>query len=126
MISKKMSRQVRYEVLFQDVATCWDICKLSEGGKNHDDGDNCASKNGGGPNHGGRRYIVGLIDCGRVEVSIEVHGNVDDPNTIEVDDKVTNGALLIIRLEKCPITIYAIKLHKPLRRRQVHEMCVLK
>jgi hypothetical protein len=55
------------------------------------------------------------IDCRRVEGSIEVvHGDVDDPDTIEVDDKVTKGTLLIIRLEKCPIPIYTIKLHESL------------
>ena len=40
---------------------------------------------------------------------------MDDPDTIEVDDKVTNGTFLIIGLEKCSIPVYTIEPHKPLR-----------
>ena len=40
---------------------------------------------------------------------------MDDPDTIEVDNKVADGTLFIIRLEKCPVPVYSIKLHEPLR-----------
>ena len=62
------------------------------------------------------RRAVLVVDCRRVEGGVEVvHGDMDDPNMIEVNNKVTNGTLLMIRFEECPIPIYPIILHKPLR-----------
>ena len=40
--------------------------------------------------------------------------DVDDPDTVEVDEQMSKRPLLVIRLEKCSIPIDAVKTHEPL------------
>ena len=91
-VTNKMSVSKMWSII---VAGHWDICKFGESSKNCDDSIDCTSKSSGRPSHGGRRLAVDLVDCRQVGGCIEVvHGDVDDPNMIEVDNKMTDGMLV--------------------------------
>ncbi|KAF8524066.1 hypothetical protein BU17DRAFT_7384, partial [Hysterangium stoloniferum] len=57
------------------------------------------------------------IECGVVPV----HGNVDDPNAVEVNEKVEKRTAFIVGLEKDAIQIDAVEMHEALRSRNLNK-----
>ena len=58
---------------------------------------------------------LNLIDIRQIKGGIKViHGNMDNPNLVEVDKKVSRGALFGVCLEESLIPIDSVKHHKSL------------
>lgn len=67
-------------------------------------------------------FIRGCVDFGRVEGSVEpVERYMKDPDTVEVDEEVCNGALLKVGLEEDSVPIYASEVQVPFGRRYVNQ-----
>ena len=62
------------------------------------------------------------VNLGRVEGRVEpVRGDVENPNTVEVDQEMRNRTLLIVGLEEDLVPVDLAQLRPPLRRREVHQ-----
>jgi hypothetical protein len=62
------------------------------------------------------------VDLRRVEGGVEPKdSNMQDPDTIEVNQKMQDGTFFKVRLEEDAVPIDAAKLHKALGRRYVDE-----
>ena len=105
-----------------------DVCKFGEGGGYHDQGCHCTSQRHSGPSHRGGRFKLGPggINAGRVEGGVvPEEGNVEDPDTVEIDEEVSRRSLLIVGLEEDFVPVDLAELHVPLGGRKVDEPFLL-
>jgi hypothetical protein len=99
-----------------------DVGKLGDGGENHDESRYTTTKSDSRPSHLSRRAVLKTrgIDLWRVEGGVKViERNVDDPDAVEVDQKVGGGAFFIVCLEKDLVPVNLAKFHEPLGGRNV-------
>ena len=66
------------------------------------------------------------VNLRRVEGGVKVeHRNVQNPHPVEVDQKMCEGAFLIISLEEYTIPVNTTELRKALCRGHIHETCLI-
>ena len=89
------------------------IGKLGDGGGDHDNGGNGATKSSCGPPH--RCRVGAIVDLGGIVGGVEpINSDVDDPYAIEVDQPMSERPFLVVSLEERPTPLNPVKLHEPL------------
>jgi len=104
------------------------IRKFSDGGQNHDKCGYCTTQGDSRPGHWrGRRVLqAGCINLRRVKGSVEiVDRDMQNPDTIEVDEEMGNRALFKVCLKKYSIPLDLTKLEEPLGRGYVDQPLLL-
>jgi len=82
------------------------------------------TEGGDGPGHGslGRCRVLRRVDGRGVVGGVEPeHGDVGDPDSVEVDEEVEEGSFLEVGLEEGSSPVDLVELHEPLCRRNVDE-----
>jgi hypothetical protein len=65
---------------------------------------------------------LNTIDIRGIKGGVEiVHGDVNDPDTIEINKKMSKGTFFRVGLEECAVPVYTVKLHEPLCWRKIDE-----
>ena len=99
--------------------------ELGERGEDHDDGRDGAPQCGDGEPErevGGGVPFRARVDGRGVPGGVEPEdGDVDDPDSVEVDEELEEGAFLDVRFEERAIPVHLIESHEPLRRGEVDE-----
>jgi hypothetical protein len=91
-----------------------DVRKFCKCREDHDDGCNRTTKRPCGPCQSGRVASLWLVYGRGIVCGVEPKRDVDDPDTVEVDEQMSERPLLVIRLEECAILVDAVKTHETL------------
>ena len=106
------------------VPGCWDVGELCNGSEDHDDRRDASTKCDSRPSHLLGRIRLGTrgIDFWRIESCVEViHRNVQNPDTVEIDNEMSEGSLFIVGLEEDPVPSNAAEFREALSGRNIDE-----
>ena len=106
------------------VPGCWDVGELCNGSEDHDDRRNASTKCDSRPSHllGRIRLSTRGVNFRRIESCVEViHRNVQNPDTVEIDDEMSERPLFIVGLEEDTVPSNAAEFRETLSRWNVDE-----
>jgi len=95
-----------------------DVVKFSHTSGNHNQSCDCSCESDCGLSHCliGDEGTFGRVDSRRVVCGVEPEdGDVEDPDSIEVDQKMEERPSFVVGFEKGSVPVDFIKLHVPLR-----------